>query len=78
MERFRNDEAVTIFQGDSGEIMGEVIKDIDNPIIFWLDGHYSAGITSKGSLHTPILREKCNVNASEIPCSLSATHCVLR
>ena len=62
-ERFKNDKAVTIFQGDSGEIMGEVIKDISTPIIFWLDGHYSAGITSKGSLHTPILREIDHVAA---------------
>ncbi len=69
VEKFKNDPSITIFQGDSGEIMGDVIKDIKGSAVFWLDGHYSAGVTSKGSLDTPILREIDHVaahpNASE-------------
>lgn len=56
-KRFEDDEAVTIYQGDSGEIMDTVIADINTPIVFWLDGHYSAGETSKGDLDTPIIKE---------------------
>ena len=56
-QRFKNDRSVHLFQGDSGEIMGEVIAKVTSPAVFWLDGHYSAGITSKGDLDTPILKE---------------------
>ncbi len=49
--------AVKLFLGDSGDIMSEVIAGIQSPAIFWLDGHYSAGETSKGNLDTPILKE---------------------
>lgn len=56
-QRFAHDPAIHLYQGDSGMIMGEVIQKIDEPIVFWLDGHYSAGITSRGDLDTPILRE---------------------
>ncbi len=57
VKRFENDPDVKIYQGDSGKIMPEVIGNINTPIVFWLDGHYSAGETSKGDLDTPILRE---------------------
>ena len=30
---------------------------INERAIFWLDGHYSDGITAKGDLNTPILKE---------------------
>ena len=43
--------------GDSGKILYEVIKDIDSPITFWLDGHCSCGITAKGDEWSPILKE---------------------
>ncbi len=55
--RFQKDHSVKLFQGDSGEILGDVIQDITTPIVFWLDGHYSAGETSKADLDTPIIKE---------------------
>jgi hypothetical protein len=57
LKRFKGDNKISLYQGDSGQIMPEVIKNIDSPIIFWLDGHYSAGETSKGDLDTPIIKE---------------------
>ena len=30
---------------------------MNEPCLFWLDGHYSEGITAKGQLNTPILAE---------------------
>lgn len=56
-EKFKNDKNVTILQGDSGVILPEIIKGINKPAIFWLDGHYSAGITAKGEKECPILME---------------------
>lgn len=48
---------VKIIQGDSGDIIGELIRKIKQPALFWLDGHYSAGDTAKGEKSTPVLKE---------------------
>lgn len=55
--RFMDNPNVHIFQGDSGAILYEVIKEINTPITFWLDGHYSGGKTAKGKSNSPILKE---------------------
>jgi hypothetical protein len=34
-----------------------IIKDLNEPAIFWLDGHYSSGITAKGDKICPIFEE---------------------
>jgi len=55
--RFANDNHIEIIQGDSGKLLGESLKNINEPCLFWLDGHYSGGITAKGTLETPIKNE---------------------
>lgn len=55
--RFANDNHIEIIQGDSGKLLGELLKRINEPCLFWLDGHYSGGITAKGALETPIKNE---------------------
>ena len=55
--RFMNDKNVEIKQGDSGKVLPEIMKDIYEPIIFWLDGHYSSGITALGDKECPIFEE---------------------
>lgn len=57
VKRFRNDKHVTIVQGDSGKVLPQVLKQINEPAIFWLDGHYSAGITAQGEKDCPIFEE---------------------
>ena len=59
--KFKDTKKVTILQGDSGEVLGGVIKGIDERCLFWLDGHYSEGNTAKGSLNTPILKELTSI-----------------
>jgi hypothetical protein len=56
-KRFNGNPAVQLYQGNSGEMLYEVIKDIQVPITFWLDGHYSGGDTARGAKKTPILEE---------------------
>lgn len=56
-EKFANSPHVHIVQGDSGKILPEIMKDIKEPCLFWLDGHYSGGITARGETDTPILQE---------------------
>ncbi|WP_343702447.1 hypothetical protein [Chitinophaga sp.] len=55
--RFRRNPEVELYQGDSGKVLHTVAPRLKEPAIFWLDGHYSAGITAKGDLICPIYAE---------------------
>ena len=55
--RFHKSKHVKVLQGDSGLLMPELLKQIDESAIFWLDGHYSGGITAQGELECPIYME---------------------
>lgn len=48
---------VTILQGDSGELLPGVLAQINEPCLFWLDAHYSGGVTAHADSETPIVRE---------------------
>lgn len=56
-KRFRKYKNITIICGDSGELMPLILTNIAQPCLFWLDGHYSEGVTAKGLLDTPIRQE---------------------
>lgn len=64
-KRFENDNNVSIIQGDSGDVLKNLIKEIDEPVLFWLDGHYSSEFfvgkefiqTARGLKDTPIEKE---------------------
>jgi hypothetical protein len=56
-KRFYKDTNVNIVQGDSGKILPKILSVINEPAIFWLDGHYSAGVTAKGEKECPIFEE---------------------
>lgn len=57
VNRFRKSNNISIMQGDSGNVLKEIIATLDKPAIFWLDGHYSAGETAKGEKECPIFEE---------------------
>ncbi|MBU3968893.1 hypothetical protein KJ991_01620 [Patescibacteria group bacterium] len=60
-EKFKNNKKVQLFQGDSGDILQQILVKIDTPCLFWLDAHYSKGITARGLLETPIIKELENI-----------------
>lgn len=65
--RFKDDKHITIVQGDSGKMLPNILKDVHEPVIFWLDGHYSEGVTAKGDKDCPILEELSAIfNSSQI------------
>lgn len=56
-ERFSEYPNVYLFWGDSSKVLQNVIGSIQEPITFWLDGHYSSGETGRGDTNTPLLQE---------------------
>tara|TARA_R110002072_G_scaffold181058_7_gene337084 strand:+ start:989 stop:1633 length:645 start_codon:yes stop_codon:yes gene_type:complete len=68
---FQNEPKVELLQGDSGEIMNQVVNQLNEPAIFWLDGHYSGGDTAKGDKISPIYEELKAIFSS------SVNHCLL-
>jgi len=56
-ERFKDLSHIRIVEGDSAKKLAEIVQEIDAPVLFWLDGHYSAGITGRGENDCPIWDE---------------------
>ena len=61
-QRFAACKDVAILQGDSGQVLPQLLANIAEPALFWLDGHYSADITAKGEKETPIMKELGNIS----------------
>jgi len=59
LRRFDRNNKIHLYCGDSGKMLNRIIEEIPSThrVLFWLDGHYSAGITAKGDKDTPILSE---------------------
>jgi hypothetical protein len=73
-ERFINDPNVKIIQGDSGAILQTLIKEINEPVLFWLDGHYSSEFfvgdefikTARANKDTPIEEEMISILSTHV------------
>jgi hypothetical protein len=57
IRKFKEYKHISIIQGDSGEKLKEVLKAINQPVLYWLDAHHFGGITGKGIENTPIIKE---------------------
>ncbi len=55
--RFRKFPNVVPLEGTSEDVIPGLLPGIEGSVCFWLDGHYSSGITFRGSSDTPILAE---------------------
>jgi len=60
-KRFKNKINVELIQGDSSEKISEILNKINMPVLFWLDGHYSGGITAKGNKVCPLYDELTHI-----------------
>jgi len=65
-DKLKNFSNVVLIEGLSEDVLPQLLSRLEGNINFWLDGHYSAGVTFKGPLETPILEElntiKSNLN----------------
>lgn len=57
VRRFRRHPHVTVHLGDSGQLLPAIVPLVHEPALYWLDGHYSAGITGMGATECPITAE---------------------
>jgi hypothetical protein len=59
VKRFKPYTNVTCYQGDSGRVLSELLNKLpkEEKCLFWLDGHFSSGITAKADLNTPVSAE---------------------
>lgn len=60
-ERFKRAKNVELICGDSANELENIMRRLDRPALFWLDGHYSAGVTAKGVKNTPIFEELTHI-----------------
>ncbi len=56
-ERFRNYPKITCHEGDSTVILPRLLATINEPCLFWLDGHSNGVDSGKGEVESPILAE---------------------
>ena len=55
--RFAGDAHVRLLLGDSGHLLPEIVKTLDHPALFWLDGHYMGGNTARAEADSPVRAE---------------------
>lgn len=55
--RFRDDPTVTIIEGNSAAVLSGLLGAIDEPVLFWLDAHYSGDGTGTAQTESPIMAE---------------------
>lgn len=55
--KFSKFQNIQIIRGDSSVILPKLLKKINKPCLFWLDAHFSKGITARGRKDTPIWEE---------------------
>ena len=48
---------ISVLHGDSGQLMAKATELCDGPTTFWLDGHYSGGVTAGRKSDPPIVHE---------------------
>lgn len=56
-QKFEKYPSIEILQGDSGKVLPGVVPNLKTPAIFWLDGHFSQGITARGEKDAPVSEE---------------------
>lgn len=65
VKKFRYVPNVQLWHGDSSKVMKEMLSSITGRAIFWLDGHYSGGITAQGECDCPLISELAVIRRHE-------------
>jgi hypothetical protein len=66
-ERLKNLSHIHVHQGNSPTVLRAILPSlVGRKIVFWLDGHYSAGTTARGDSNCPILEELAAIKENNI------------
>ena len=65
--RFAGKPHIHLLNGDSAAVLSEVLDELKEPALFWLDGHYSGEGTAKGEIETPIKAELAQILEHAVP-----------
>ncbi len=55
--RFCTKKNIDIVHGDSPKELSSIMLEIYEPCLFWLDAHWSGGVTARGKIDTPVIDE---------------------
>lgn len=53
----RRHKNIDFVLGDSAVRIPELLEQVHEPSVFWLDGHFSGGVTARGAVDTPVAIE---------------------
>lgn len=56
VDQFKDMPHVICFQGNSGRLISKILAELSTPALFWLDAHYSGGMTADAG-YDPLLEE---------------------
>jgi hypothetical protein len=57
-----NGNKINFILGDSAQVFPSLLPKMNNKCIFFLDGHYSSGVTGKGIKDVPLIEEITYIN----------------
>jgi hypothetical protein len=57
VERYGNEQNVHLHHGDSIEVLPKLLSTINEPVTFWLDGHYCGPDSASGIKAVPLWEE---------------------
>lgn len=63
-QRFRHTANVEILNATSEAALPAVLAGLAGSVCFWLDGHFSGGVTHRGPNDTPVLHELAAIEAN--------------
>jgi hypothetical protein len=61
-KRFSHNNHIKVLHGNSGKLLDQILSPISKPCLFWLDAHYSSGITAKSDIDTPVNKELYSIS----------------
>jgi hypothetical protein len=61
VEKFRGQANVELHNGLSEDLFKKILPGLSGDVCFWLDGHFSSGVTYQGPKDTPILDELSHI-----------------
>jgi hypothetical protein len=56
-KRFAPFSHISVLHGDSGQVLPDAFRLVEGPAVFWLDGHYSGGVTAGDDADPPVIHE---------------------